>query len=517
MLAPRRGTSLPAVATALVLSATVAFLVALAAPGTGSASAAARGCASHPTPGAIAPAGATVPASLAARYAVLRQPQRAADRLRPDQIGGSVSASGVLMSGTRFLGRAAFGGRVYLVPAEHLLPYLLAYLLAPVRCIPPAQRPTERVLRLELQREYRHPALCVDVLYPHSANPSCAAASEPAELALLSANGMPAFGLVPDAISAVTVTYQASPPRTVAVRRNFFAIVAPSDTAATACGVQWLDATGTVKKIVTGCSYLVAEQQALGEYRTYVAAKLSTLQDEVAALAAAIGAGNLAQAESDWLTAHLTWLDIGQDDGAYSCFGQLGNQIDGLAAGHPQGTSDPGFTGFHRVEFDLWTNDDLSAAANDTATLQNLLAELVEAPLSTYLPATSNGIANWLLRPHEVLEDADRDSLTANDDYGSGTDLASITADVAAVREMLTVLEPVLDPLAPHLVHHAGLEFDALVGAIDATRANGAWVSLQNLPTRQREQVDSDVGAALETLAPIPDLLTSTGRNAPST
>jgi hypothetical protein len=35
------------------------------------------------------------------------------------------------------------------------------------------------------------------------------------------------------------------------------------------------------------------------------------------------------------------------------------------------------------------------------------------------------------------------------------------------------------------------------------------------LPVRQREQVNADLGAALETLAPIPDLLTSTGANAP--
>jgi hypothetical protein len=29
------------------------------------------------------------------------------------------------------------------------------------------------------------------------------------------------------------------------------------------------------------------------------------------------------------LTAHLTWLKIGQDDGAYGAFGELGRAIDG--------------------------------------------------------------------------------------------------------------------------------------------------------------------------------------------
>jgi hypothetical protein len=37
--------------------------------------------------------------------------------------------------------------------------------------------------------------------------------------------------------------------------------------------------------------------------------------------------------------------------------------------------------------------------------------------------------------------------------------------------------------------------------------------SVRHLPTRRREQADAGVGAALETLAPIPDLLTTTGSN----
>ena len=36
--------------------------------------------------------------------------------------------------------------------------------------------------------------------------------------------GTPGFGLVPNGVSAVTVTYQIAPPRTVAVHRNFFVI-----------------------------------------------------------------------------------------------------------------------------------------------------------------------------------------------------------------------------------------------------------------------------------------------------
>jgi iron uptake system EfeUOB component EfeO/EfeM len=475
------------------------------------ATASARACSSYPTPGSIAPAGTPLPAGLGSRYAILRRPQRRGDRLKTSEIDTSLSASGLIPSATRFLGSSAVGGRIYLVVARHLL----GYRLAPPRCIPADQRSLEQELRPELEREYRHAAVCIVVLRADTESPSCAAASRSPD-ALLYAIGTPGFGLVPDGVGTVAVTYQTAPPRIVPVRRNFFLIDDPRQTAAP-CGVQWLDPTGSVRKVVTGCSYVSAESQELQIYRTYVAGELSALQTQAAALASAIASGDLAQAKSDWLTAHLTWLDIGQDDGAYGCFGNLGGEIDGLAAGHPLGTSDPGFTGFHRIEYELWTAGDMAAAASQTATLQRLLTELVQTPLATYLPATPTGLGGWVLRPHEVLEDALRDSLTADDDYGSGTDLASVSADVAAVRELLGVLEPTLDPLAPHLARRARGELGALSSAIAATQVNGAWVSIENLPTRQRQQIDADVDAALETLAPVPDLLTSTGRNSPIT
>ena len=56
-----------------------------------------------------------------------------------------------------------------------------------------------------------------------------------------------------------------------------------------------------------------------------------------------------------------------------------------------------------------------------------------------------------------------------------------------------------------------------MIAAIQATRSGGNWIAIQNLPTSQREQIDADTGAVLETVAPIPDLVTSTGNNAPPT
>jgi high-affinity iron transporter len=249
-------------------------------------------------------------------------------------------------------------------------------------------------------------------------------------------------------------------------------------------------------------------QELLGPlvgYRHYVAAKLETLAAEVTALRAAIGSGDTAASQSAWLTAHETWLEIGQDDGAYGAFGNLGREIDGTSAGLVGGVSSRRFTGFHKVELDLWTRHDLASAGTDAALLAQLIAEVSKLRVAAVFPVTRLALTNWTLRCHEVLEDALRDSLTGDDDYGSHTDLQSVVADVAATRELLGLLAPLLRPRKPALVGTAHRQLTRLDRVIAASGDDGTAIAA--LPRITRERVDAAAGAALETLAPIPDLL----------
>ena len=143
----------------------------------------------------------------------------------------------------------------------------------------------------------------------------------------------------------------------------------------------------------------------LASYRHYVAVLIGELREQAVALAADLHSGNASAAEPAWLAAHLTWLKIGQDDGAYGAFGDLGREIDGTAAGVPRGTADSSFTGFHRIEFDIWTRRDLGAAARDADRLVSLVDVLTRQKLTRVLPATALGLSTWVLRPHEILED----------------------------------------------------------------------------------------------------------------
>jgi hypothetical protein len=200
-------------------------------------------CAAYPRPGTTIAGG--TPADLSAEYGVLARAPRPVDRLAVHWLR-SLPESGIVVSGIRFLSRTAYG-RLYIVPARHLL----AFPIAPERCLPRAERQLERSLGPQLHRQYDHQALCLVIIYRTQESPTCGTAPGTFD-PLLYAPGTPGFGMVPDGVAAVRVHYFGSPVRRVRVRANFWivndplAIISP-------CGLDWLDSGGTILRTVQSC------------------------------------------------------------------------------------------------------------------------------------------------------------------------------------------------------------------------------------------------------------------------
>lgn len=241
-------------------------------------------------------------------------------------------------------------------------------------------------------------------------------------------------------------------------------------------------------------------------YTQYVQARLATLRGQLGRLDIALRHRDVGVAERDWVSAHETWLAIGQDDAAYGAFGDLGEEIDGLAAGDVGGTASPKFTGFHRIELELFRRHDIGPAAHAAAKLTVLVDSITPKLLRADLPLNPTALSAWVLRPHEILEDALRDSLSQNDNYGSDSDLASLSADVSATREVLNVLARPIALRYPGLVPRARRQLTAITQVLSAARRYGD-VEPVGLPLRVRQRIDAGVDAALETLAPISEIL----------
>ena len=223
----------------------VAVLCGAASVHAGASARPAPGCRTFPRPGTTT-AGAA-PVALRAEYGVLGRPRRARDQIVLDRLG-ALPLSDIVPAGIRYLGAAAYGGRVFLVPGHHLL----ASPLEPVACEPRSQRALERALLPSLRSEYAHAGLCLVVVYAERSSPTCQSAPGTVA-ALLFAPGSPGFGLAPDGVSGVILRFRTGRPRRVRVRDNFWIINDPS-LLATPCGLDWTTAGGTVLRTVASCT-----------------------------------------------------------------------------------------------------------------------------------------------------------------------------------------------------------------------------------------------------------------------
>jgi iron uptake system component EfeO len=235
------------------------------------------------------------------------------------------------------------------------------------------------------------------------------------------------------------------------------------------------------------------------EARSYITSGLDTVAQQTAVLAADISSGDLSAAQSAWLTAHLSWERLGS---AYGMFGGYDDEIDGLPFGLPGGVSDPGFTGFYRLEYGLWHGQSAAELTGPADQLVVDVKSLITAYPGMELPPPQT-VGDLALRTHEILENAMRFQISGDADFGSGTSLATTAAGIEATLAQLQMLQPLLasrDPNMASLYSWLG----RLQRLIDQEQTSSGWTPAADLTTTQRMAIDAAAGQSLELLSALP-------------
>jgi iron uptake system component EfeO len=229
-------------------------------------------------------------------------------------------------------------------------------------------------------------------------------------------------------------------------------------------------------------------------YQAYVLGRLPALAALTGTLRADIRRGDLAAARRDWLPAHLAYERLGA---AYGAFGEVDGTVNGLPNGLPGGVRDPGFTGFHRIEYGLWHGQ---PAASLTAPADALAAAV--AGLRAQFERAQLDPLEVSIRAHEITENALQFELTGQSDFGSGSNLATVRANLDGTRQVLAILRPLLEPRYPGL-RALDAALDRTQHDLDAQHAGGRWLPLAALDRTTRERIDADVSDLSERLAPV--------------
>jgi iron uptake system EfeUOB component EfeO/EfeM len=237
---------------------------------------------------------------------------------------------------------------------------------------------------------------------------------------------------------------------------------------------------------------------AVTSERTYATAGLATVERQASALAEDIEAGNLTAARNAWLTAHLSYERLGS---AYGMFGDYDDEIDGTPDGLPGGVNNASFGGFYRIEYGLWHSQPAAQLSGPTKQLVHDIDALRTAyPGMVLYPQAA--LSDLALRTHEILEHTIRFQLSGANDFGSGTTLATASANVSATRAQLAMLHPLLLTRYPDLPS-LYTWLNRLQRLIDAEQTSDAWTSVRALTPTEREDIDSAAAQTVQMLAPI--------------
>ncbi len=235
-------------------------------------------------------------------------------------------------------------------------------------------------------------------------------------------------------------------------------------------------------------------------YRTSLTHWMARLGVATDALKRAVDSGSLTDARQLWLPAHLDYARLGA---AYDTFGNFNDEIDGRPLGLVGGVNSPDFQGFLRLEYGLWhgqPDHELVPVAN---ALDAAVHGLIKQFPQMLMPAN-----DLSLRTHEILENTLQFELTSETDEGSHTNLATAWANVQGTQLALTAIAPLLQTGEPGLLASLRQGLGNMAASLEEFKQpNGTWTPLQSLTTSQREHLDGELGALLEKLSAVPDLL----------
>lgn len=231
----------------------------------------------------------------------------------------------------------------------------------------------------------------------------------------------------------------------------------------------------------------------LSEYRVYLSRRSGELGKATAALAERIAAGDIEGARAAWLAARQPWRQVAP---VSSRIGDLEASMDPLADYLAQREEDPGFTGFHRIEYGLWTagsTDGLTPVADrlaaDAGALRDRLKTLDLGPAD--LAGNAAALASRV-----------SDQATGSQAPYSQSDLAEFSADLDGIAKSALLVEPLVSEAQPGVSAAFHDALDAARKTLDGFRtADGAFPAYGTVDAAGRTRISSAFSKVAEAAA----------------
>jgi iron uptake system component EfeO len=343
------------------------------------------------------------------------------------------------------------------------------------------------------KRQTHHNEVLVTI-HPHSCEPNALTVpAGPVSFRIVNRSDRAVEWEILDGVLVVEERENIAPGLSQAINANLL----PGDYAIT-CGLL-SNPRGTLHVTPTAASDAAAKAKPsmvafvgpLSEFRVYLSLQGTVLIKAVTALQQAIQAGDLSLAQALYAPARTAYQRLAP---AAQRLAALNNGINARADYFEKREQDPGFIGFHRLEYALFQQRNLDGL---TPTAQRLVADVTT--LKQQLLAQSlqpEQLVSMLARNLNSLAEVRASS--GEEERYSHTDLNGFAANLQVTRKVVELLHPLLTKAPADLlqsVDGAIVTFDAQLNGFKVAQG---YVSYDTVSAGQRQQI-ADKAKALAT------------------
>ncbi|SBS35551.1 Iron uptake system component EfeO precursor [Marinomonas spartinae] len=231
----------------------------------------------------------------------------------------------------------------------------------------------------------------------------------------------------------------------------------------------------------------------IAEYKFYVMNETRQLTLATKAFTDAIRANEMDKAKALYSQARVHYERI---EPIAELFSDLDNRIDAREDAFAMGAKDPHFTGFHRLEYDLWKANNLSDSKaladqldKDVLELQGRIRNL------PFPPSTVVGGAAGL------IEEVASSKLSGEEDRYAHTDLDDFNANVEGAQKIVSLFKPMMDKVNRPLQNRIENNFKQVNEILARYKTDTGFEPYNQLSEQDRKRLKGPITELAEDLA----------------
>ena len=238
---------------------------------------------------------------------------------------------------------------------------------------------------------------------------------------------------------------------------------------------------------------MVAFIGPLSEFRVYLSSQGSALIKAVDALSQAIASGDLQQAQAQYVPAREAYQRLAP---AAQRLAELDNAINARADYFEKREQDPGFSGFHRLEYGLFEQRSTQGLAPIAEQLQANAVQLKQQLLAQSLPPEQ--LVNSVSRTLHNLADTRADS--GEEERYSHIDLNGFAANLETTRKVVDLLRPLLAKNNADILRKMDAASSALDAELSSLKTDKGYLTYDTVSAAQRQEISNKAKALADAL-----------------